>query len=424
MSIVKEVKKLQIAAAFFWVASVSGYLIRASQFYFSGLYLVAFVLWFAISVFEKKGFLLLLIRKKYWILGVYVLFICVGSLISIHTLEVFDRNVIVVSMMAVMMCYYNEFGTLTEKRILGYTCLAVVTLGILVSMRYVLQDPGALRYSYETRIGYVTGGMSTVYHLVPTALLIFALLYKNISAKTGYYALVAACAILLWLISGFMTAIIGGMFAILVNIFLKIPKIKHRIIILAILCTVGVAALVFSDVWQPVVASVSRDISLRINWLLGFLKTGQLDAGSSLAQRVQYTKNSAETFSGRPLTGLWGIVEPARYSMVGRHSEWIDNLARHGIVGNLLIWIFYCYYSIDQIKVLKTDGNRRYVNAVYSILVYYVFTGFFNPVTQTNDFGVVIYMLIPLLPVIIPNNAYTAKEKCSESMLIGQQREC
>lgn len=129
----------------------------------------------------------------------------------------------------------------------------------------------------------------------------------------------------------------------------------------------------------------SERLADRFNDLLDFGKSGgdtsKVSEGS-FAQRMLLAQTSLNTFLSSPLSILIGIGDHSQAfggdlikSGIGNHSEFIDVLARYGIVGAFVFYkIMRSYYAM--LSELTTKRMLlKYVNVIYVI---FLLSGFFN----------------------------------------------
>jgi len=147
----------------------------------------------------------------------------------------------------------------------------------------------------------------------------------------------------------------------------------------------------------------SERLAERFNDLLDFKKSGgdanKISEGS-LSGRLMLAKTSLNSFFSSPISILIGIGDHTTSfggdlikSGVGGHSEFIDVLARYGLVGGFVFWnIMKQYYCVLK-KVAVERDLLKYVNVVYFVIV---LTGFLNNIFQPSMMFF-IFMVFPLI---------------------------
>lgn len=119
--------------------------------------------------------------------------------------------------------------------------------------------------------------------------------------------------------------------------------------------------------------SSNKDISMRLKEISYFLSTGEL-SGAALGGRIRIMKISFSTFVNNPLFGVSFKNYNMNGLMVGGHYEWVDDLARFGIIGTVLLVVFaYTGFKYGIVGQKKGDD-------VYKVLmIVFIIYGFFNP---------------------------------------------
>lgn len=132
--------------------------------------------------------------------------------------------------------------------------------------------------------------------------------------------------------------------------------------------------------------------------------TEEISDSGSMAARIALSQTSLNTFFRNPLTMLFGIGDHTvsvgmdlHKSGIGNHSEFIDVLARYGLVGALIfVKILKSYYR--SLKGLAS--NRRvlkYVNVIFCVfLVYGFLNNVFYPIIH-----IFMFIIFPIVIVLI-----------------------
>lgn len=131
--------------------------------------------------------------------------------------------------------------------------------------------------------------------------------------------------------------------------------------------------------------------------------TNSLSEGS-MSQRLALAKTSLNTFFSSPLNMLIGIGDHTvsfgmdlHKSGIGGHSEFIDILARYGILGaSIFVGIIKSYYK--SLKSLSSDRSIiKYVNIIFFVFIIY---GFLNLVFLPT-FELFLFIVFPSIIKII-----------------------
>lgn len=103
-----------------------------------------------------------------------------------------------------------------------------------------------------------------------------------------------------------------------------------------------------------------------------------MEGGGSLSARSELMTNSWLTFTSSVWHFLIGVGDVENSMIVGKHSFILDTLARYGVVGGFIMFLFFK----NQIKVItsvfnRSDNERLYLQciAVYGVYIFRSFIG-------------------------------------------------
>lgn len=173
-------------------------------------------------------------------------------------------------------------------------------------------------------------------------------------------------------------------------------------------CTCLLLVFVLLVVFVPVMSwllenTQSERLATRFNDLLDFKMSGgdtnKVSEGS-LTERILLAKTSLSSFLSSPISIVIGIGDHTQSfggdlvkSGVGGHSEFIDVLARYGLIGAFVFWnIMKQYYGVLK-KAAKERSLLKYVNVVFFIII---LTGFLNNIFQPAMM-IFLFLVFPLI---------------------------
>lgn len=153
----------------------------------------------------------------------------------------------------------------------------------------------------------------------------------------------------------------------------------------------------------------SERLAERLNDLVDFrISGGNVNSvkEGSFTERILLAQTSLSSFFSSPLSILIGIGDHTQAfggdlikSGIGGHSEFIDVLARYGLVGAFIFWnIMRRFYRLLR----KQTSNReivKYVNIVFFIII---LTGFLNNIFQPNML-LFLYLVFPVMIELTDN---------------------
>lgn len=119
----------------------------------------------------------------------------------------------------------------------------------------------------------------------------------------------------------------------------------------------------------------NKDISMRLVEISNFIKSGDL-SGKALGGRIQVMLTSWNTFLAHPLFGVpFSSYNYDQMTKIGGHHEWIDDLAKFGLIGGLLFMLML-YKGFKNLTLI--DGKPR--KESLCLLRIFILYGFFNPI--------------------------------------------
>lgn len=111
----------------------------------------------------------------------------------------------------------------------------------------------------------------------------------------------------------------------------------------------------------------------KIKGLLLFMSG--IGGAEDVSSRVTLFKMSLISFLKNPLLGVGGYYRTTTIANVGKHAQFIDDLARYGIIGGIpLLW--FIYNSIKK----STAHDRIMSTAFFPSVVIFCVLGFMNPI--------------------------------------------
>lgn len=134
-----------------------------------------------------------------------------------------------------------------------------------------------------------------------------------------------------------------------------------------------------------------------------------LDADNAAASSVTLTNRtdlymlSVHTWLSSPNAFLFGIGDHATtYDLaatgIGHHSDFLDSLAKYGLVGLLLLY----YILARSFKNIVRQFDNRYKIQLYIIFFIFILCGFTKAIFLPGV-GCVMYLLLPLTSIVLEN---------------------
>lgn len=119
----------------------------------------------------------------------------------------------------------------------------------------------------------------------------------------------------------------------------------------------------------------NADISMRLEEISKFLLSGDL-SGKALGSRLDRMRVSWHSFLNYPMFGIpFSQYNIGKVLSVGGHHEWIDDMARFGVVG----MSFFLYFVFQGFKAGIPILKRHMDDFSMIMLIVFIVYGFFNP---------------------------------------------
>lgn len=141
----------------------------------------------------------------------------------------------------------------------------------------------------------------------------------------------------------------------------------------------------------------SKRISKRILQIIRFLKTGDIqEAGGSLTVRYNLIMTSLKTFFGSAIHFLFGVGDHrANNSIIGNHSQIIDEFARYGVLfASAIFWSVCRHFKTIRTHIgcqSKTKLNKQ----LTVVLIIFVIRALVGSVFYA-DIGIQLFLMLPL----------------------------
>lgn len=186
-----------------------------------------------------------------------------------------------------------------------------------------------------------------------------------------------------------LVLIIGTIFVLITRRGIDIKTIFLSALIGVLFILIGELLLYYlinANIFGPIVTD-------RLTQLVGLL-SGNVSSNGDLALRGELYLKTLKYLPKCFLFGTYESIQQAN-TVLGWHTEWIDRLARFGIIR-------YTFYIAFLFKSIKYSLPKSQVRNRYTIFVVcLVFLGAVNPILN-NSFYVVMFVIIPF---IFPNNS-------------------
>jgi hypothetical protein len=368
-------------------------------FFSSRTRLIGYILfclgWFLATLAHDFKFLFTFLNhSKYWLLWGAILllyfFLNYGGEMETQLLS-FIMILPIISIFS--FCEYKRAYRL-EKILFNVLIIGLIITSI-ITIRFLIQDPLASRViaiaegnSFYSMKG--VGGFSFVYSLV---LLCPVLFYSFIYTKSGnrwLYLLISCLFGITVIAASYAIANIVMFMLLVVPIVFNKKNILPVTIVFIIVLLAGKFLLSFA--YDYILSIENTIIRIRFLELYNFALFNEVQASSDISLRLSTYTGSFIKFISNPIFGVGAFFGTSGEVVgIGGHSEWLDLLARFGIVGSLPLLLFIS----SILKNIKSSLQKKTRPIYIIILFYFLLLGLVNPFL-----GLVSMTTIFLLPFL------------------------
>lgn len=303
-----------------------------------------------------------------------------------------------------MMLFVKKYMSLRQKKILANGILLIIVIGLADGIILISEsiDPTSV---------------NTVALLSFDACLFLFLNSRNVKKKIWYLIIMAEAFFYIVFCGMRGSVVIFLLLSIFLIIFSRFFNQKTtKTIWFVLLAILFLLMIFFSESILIFLISITNSERLvaRFRDLLNVLQKGLTE--NSLSGRWGLIMLSLQTFCRNFNSILVGIGDH-RYentfgldgyyaSGIGGHSEFIDTLARYGVLGAIItIVLFYLIYK----NLIKKQYNKSYRFQILSIALVFLMIGFTKGLYLPN-IGIISFLLFPLLPELLVSNYEINKE--------------
>lgn len=302
-------------------------------------------------------------------------------------------------------CYINKLDYRSKKSIFKISFFSII-ITIIISFYYMIFiDPQAVRNTQG--VNYLgVGDFQLMYAIAILIGPLFMLISerKKGGKKSIFLFIILILMIFCLILCNLVTTLVIATLSIGLSLYLQhTSKMKY-----IILCIISFAAVIIKSIIvnflnflvssQIFYWSTSNKIQAIANVL-----SGDFTNIDTLSRRMMLINQSLTSFMEHP---LWGInFKDHVMGKVGCHSQWADDLARYGIIGNIVIFLNYIKIAKHTTYSCKSNITRKSMKCVW---ITTFILGFLNPCLS----GTILMAIF----VVIPTFDYAIKEENNESI--------
>lgn len=281
-----------------------------------------------------------------------------------------------------------------EKDTLFFLSIFSMAVTASFSIYYVaFIDPLAVRYSMIDQY-WGTGDFQAIYAMaVLIGPLSSLVLDKKRTCRYRLFMLISLFIMAICLVlSNLVTSVIIAALSIIVSFYLE-NRNGVKPLFLGMISIVGIA---LKNVWADLIFVIADSgmffwsTADKMRTVADLLK-GNADNLNTLGLRMRLAKISLDTFKKNP---IWGLdFKDYGQNTIGSHNQWTDDLARFGILGNLLIWWNYIRLFNMSVHYMDSEHIKNALKTVW--FIFFVF-GFLNP-CLIGQVLAVIFIVVPTM---------------------------
>ena len=367
-------------------------------FPFEGV-IVIYLIWFGFSVLRRPAFLRHVVNNSIFLI-VWHANVFVRTVVGVG--DGFPAELIYASTMLMIyfvFLYYKDANQRTKK-IIFLTVLAGYTVSAFTTLYYLSLDPNLIRRSaaglLESQFylelygkGVLNiGGWDYVYSLIGVVL---CCLYVYRSNKGEKWAIIFLALSLLFgyviVNSSLATAVILLVIALVLFLTPQSAELKNAYIFtITVIIIFALPSLRFLATLLSTVVT-NENYLYKINQFIY-----EFDGTLNFWSRTRLMKYSLNTFWDRFFIGVFGFLR-YDYSVVSGHVQWIDDLARYGIIFSVA---FYLGAFRVVRNLLDCAIDKLHAKVTRIVLFVVLIMGFTNPVLLIHIY-LMIFIFVPFV---------------------------
>jgi hypothetical protein len=367
---------------------------------------IAFVfLWFAIfvlgsNIMRTRVNIVYLLAIS-WIVVLILQYLRVSDITS--TGNLLSAVLFFFPMFLFMNLKINYSGNAQYAKGLFSLILVVVCLTIISNLLILIEDPTASKYltgSIEQAVqAYTNTNLAALPHVTVIALLlpVYLFSYKRTNGFTRLFFLflTLSCVVFVYF-AGASITLMAMILALSLIPLLRIERGYPKILASCLVISIFSVFMLLIDPIGTYLYEISYGMSnqfyaTRLQELAFFMRG--ISSDGSLTARMDDIVLSLNSFLSSPLFGKGLIYHSDLYlTGIGMHSQIIDDLARHGLIGSSILCAIYFKWYKSYYMMAK---NRELKIVVISMTCSILFVALFN-MFSNHLYGLMIFLIIPV----------------------------
>ena len=380
---------------------LSWYILPIFRYYFNGtnaniIMFILLLIWIIIMIFSFKK-QEIVVHK--WFLGIIVLllFYFIDLFLRDSNISEFIKLGIMFWFPAVVYYLYylnNDSKSIVTLYYFSIVCIIITLIPTLIELINNISSIREMAYYASLNLeeqliksSYNVGNFAFIYGLVFVSLMF----YNRVKYRSKYrivFILLTILSIICVLRASFTIALI----LLLIEMIIYKSKLSKNVIKNIIIALIIFIVLInLSTILYSLSNVISNDkIKERIIEFSTFLNSGNMSG--DLQERVKLYNLSFSTFLSHPLFGIGGYYYVPSIP-IGYHSQFIDDIARYGILfGINLILLFVNYFAFIKEKLCFDKYSIALVDSIkYTLLILLVV----NPLFECQWLSFTIFLMLP-----------------------------
>lgn len=290
-----------------------------------------------------------------------------------------------------MFIYVIQLDTGRKRKLFNLAIISIITT-VIVSLYYVLcVYPQAIRNTQGVSY-YGVGDFQLMYAIALFGGPYLSYIRKKWANKERVllhiisFGLMCLCIVLCNLV----TAVVILAISIALSYYFSTNKSFYKLFLI----TIAGGVTFLKNVWADILRKIAEKNIFYWSTNNKIIAIANLISGEhvgldTLSTRVRLTKISWNSFKEHFLFGI--EFSNHQSGVIGGHAQWVDDLARFGILGNLIIWGNYIYIARYTIKSSCSFEMRSSLTAAWAT---FFVLGFLNPCLSGTIF-MIMFIVIP-----------------------------
>lgn len=292
-----------------------------------------------------------------------------------------------------MFIYIIRLEAKKKRRIFNLAVISIITT-VIVSLYYVIGVyPQAIRNTQGVSF-FGVGDFQLMYAMALFSGPYLSYIRKRWANKDRAlvhiisFGLICLCIILCNLV----TAVVTLALSIALSYYFYTKKLRHKLFLI----TIAGGAVAFKKVWADLLRNIAEKNIFYWSTNKKIIAVANLISGEhygldTISVRIKLTKTSWNSFKEHFLFGI--DFRNHQSGVIGGHAQWVDDLARFGIFGNIIIWGNYIYIARYTIKNSCSFEMRS--SLIVAWITFFVL-GFLNPCLSGTIF-MIMFIVIPCM---------------------------